>query len=62
MLKIHRITQPVELSVLILIAAIIDAVLGDLTATRVLVIACLIVAAAMVAAHLAAIIASRRLR
>jgi phosphatidylglycerophosphate synthase len=61
-LKIHRITQPVELSVLILMAAIIDAVRGGLTATRVLVIACLIVAAAMVAAHLVAIIASRRLR
>ena len=61
-LKIQRITQPIELSVLILIAAIVDAVRGGLTATRVLVVACLVVAALMVAAHLAAIMASRRLR
>jgi len=61
-LKVHRITQPIELSALILVAAIIDAVRGGLTATRVLVVACLVVAALMVAAHLAAIMASRRLR
>jgi phosphatidylglycerophosphate synthase len=61
-LRIHRITQAVELSLLILIAAVIDAIRGGLTATRVLVIACLVVAALMVVAHLAAIIASRRLR
>jgi phosphatidylglycerophosphate synthase len=60
-LKIHRITHAVELSVLILIAAIVDAVRGDLTATRVLTLACLVVAAVMVVAHLAAIVASRRL-
>jgi phosphatidylglycerophosphate synthase len=61
-LRIHRITQAVELSLLILIAAVIDAIRGGLTATRVLVIACLVVAALMVVAHLGAIIASRRLR
>jgi hypothetical protein len=61
-LKLHRITHAIELSVLILIAAIIDAVRGDLTATRILVIACLVVAALMTAAHLVAIMASRRLR
>lgn len=61
-LRVHRITHAIELSVLILIAAIIDAVRGDLTATRVLVIACLVVAALMTAAHLVAIMASRRLR
>ena len=61
-LRIHRITHAVELSLLILIAAIIDAVRGDLTATRLLVLACLVVAALMVAAHLVAIMASRRLR
>lgn len=60
-LKLHRITHAVELSLLILLAAIIDAVRGDLTATRVLVIACAVVAGLMVAAHLAAIVASRRL-
>jgi hypothetical protein len=61
-LKVHRITHAVELSLLILIAAIADAIAGDLTATRVLVVVCLIVAGLMVAAHLVAIIASRRLR
>jgi phosphatidylglycerophosphate synthase len=60
--KIHRIIQAIELSVLILLAAIADAIRGGLTATRVLVLACLIVAALMVVAHLAAILASRRLR
>jgi phosphatidylglycerophosphate synthase len=60
--KIHRITHAIELSVLILVAAIIDAIRGGLAATRVLMIACLVVAGLMVAAHLVAIIASRRLR
>jgi hypothetical protein len=61
-LKVHRITHAVELSLLILIAAIADAITGDLTATHVLLIACLIVAGLMVIAHLVAIMASRRLR
>ena len=61
-LRIHRITHAVELSLLILAAAIVDSVRGDLIATRVLVLACLAVAALMVVAHLVAIIASRRLR
>jgi phosphatidylglycerophosphate synthase len=61
-LRIHRITHAIELSLLILIAAIADAIRGDLTATHVLVVACLVVAAAMVAAHLVAIIGSGRLR
>ncbi len=61
-LKVHRITQAVEISVLILLAAIIDTAAGGLTATRVLLLACLVVAALMVLAHLVAIVASRRLR
>jgi phosphatidylglycerophosphate synthase len=61
-LRVHRIIQAVELSVLILVAAIVDAARGGLTATRVLSVACLAVAAVMVLAHLAAILASRRLR
>jgi phosphatidylglycerophosphate synthase len=60
-LKIHRIIQAIELSVLILIAAVADAIRGDLLATRVLLLACLIVAALMVVAHLVAIMASGRL-
>ena len=60
-LKIHRIIQEIELSVLVLLAAIADQIRGGLLATRVLLVACLIVAALMVLAHLAAILASRRL-
>ncbi len=61
-LRIHRITQAVELSLLILAAAIADEIRGGLLATRVLLVTCLAVAALMVIAHLAAIVASRRLR
>jgi phosphatidylglycerophosphate synthase len=61
-LKVHRIIQAVELSLLILVAAIIDAIAGNLTATRVLMVACLVIAALMVVAHLVAIVASRRLK
>jgi phosphatidylglycerophosphate synthase len=61
LLKVHRIIQQIELSVLVLLAAIADAIRGGVLATRVLLIACLIVAALMVVAHLAAIMASRRL-
>ncbi|HTP14930.1 MAG TPA: CDP-alcohol phosphatidyltransferase family protein [Streptosporangiaceae bacterium] len=61
-LRVHRITQAVELSLLILVAAVADYVRGDLLATRVLLLACLVVAALMVVAHLVAIVASRRLR
>lgn len=61
-LKLHRIIQAVELSLLILAAAIADAATGGLLATRVLVSVCLAVGAVMAAAHLAAVVASRRLR
>ena len=61
-LHVHRIIQAVELSLLILLAAVVDAIRGGLLATRVLVLACLAVAALMVVAHLAAIVSSSRLR
>jgi phosphatidylglycerophosphate synthase len=61
-LRVHRAIQAVELSLLILIAAIIDTAAGGLTATRVLTVACLVIASLMVVAHLAAILGSRRLR
>jgi phosphatidylglycerophosphate synthase len=60
-LKVHRAIQAVELSLLILAAAVTDAVRGGLLATRVLMLACLVIAAVLVVAHLAAIVASRRL-
>src|SRR5947209_6336021 len=61
-LKVQRVIQSVELSVLFLAAAIADAVGGDLTATRVLTVAALVVGVVMTAAHLVAIVASSRLR
>jgi phosphatidylglycerophosphate synthase len=61
-LRVHRIVQSVELSGLIVAAAVADAIRGGLLATRTLLLACLTVAALMVVAHLAAIVASRRLR
>src|ERR1700759_5292824 len=61
-LRVHRIIQAVELSVLILLAAIVDAGAGNLTATRVLTVAALVVGVVMTVAHLLAIVASRRLR
>jgi phosphatidylglycerophosphate synthase len=61
LLKVHRIIQQIELSVLVLLAAIADQIRGGLLATRVLLVAALIVAALMVVAHLAAIVASKRL-
>jgi phosphatidylglycerophosphate synthase len=61
-LRLHRIIQAVELSFLILAAAIADQATGGLAATRVLVVAALAVGAVMTVAHLVAIVASRRLR
>ncbi len=61
-LRLHRMIQAVELSLLVVAAAAIDALRGGLAATRILAAACLAVGAAMVVAHLAAILASRRLR
>jgi hypothetical protein len=60
-LRLHRMIQAVELSLLVVAVAAIDALRGGLTATRVLAAACLVIGAVMVAAHLAAILASRRL-
>ncbi|GAA2642542.1 MULTISPECIES: CDP-alcohol phosphatidyltransferase family protein [Nonomuraea] len=59
--KFHRIVQPIELSLLALVAAVIDLVLGDLTASKVLVVACAVAAALQVILHLVSILASRRL-
>jgi phosphatidylglycerophosphate synthase len=60
-LRLHRIIQAVELSFLILAAAIADAITGSLTATRVLIVAALAVGVVMTVVHLAVILASRRL-
>ncbi|HEY3682540.1 MAG TPA: CDP-alcohol phosphatidyltransferase family protein [Streptosporangiaceae bacterium] len=61
LLRFHRIILAVELSVLALVAALVDLVRGDLLATRVLVIVCFAVAALQAVLHLVSILASRRL-
>jgi phosphatidylglycerophosphate synthase len=62
MLRFHRIIGAVELSLLLLAAALIDHFRGGLTVTRVLVAAVAIVAALQTLLHLVSILASRRLR
>jgi phosphatidylglycerophosphate synthase len=60
-LKVHRAIQAVELSFLILLCAVIDAAIGGLSATRVLVVVALVIGVLIACAHLVAIVASRRL-
>jgi phosphatidylglycerophosphate synthase len=62
MLRFHRIIGAVELSLLIVITAVIDYVRGGLTATRVLVVAVAFVAVLQTLLHLISILASRRLK
>jgi hypothetical protein len=52
----------VELTILAFIAAVIDAIAGDLIATRVLVGALVVLAPVVILGHIAAIVTSRRLR
>ncbi|MET9337053.1 MULTISPECIES: CDP-alcohol phosphatidyltransferase family protein [unclassified Nonomuraea] len=59
--KFHRIVQAVELSILAVLAAVIDLVVGDITATKVLTVACVVAAGIQVILHLVSILASRRL-
>jgi phosphatidylglycerophosphate synthase len=60
-LKFHRVIQAVELSVIVVIAALWDAFSGGLAATRVLVVACLVIAVLQMIMHLISILMSRRL-
>ncbi|GAA1110053.1 CDP-alcohol phosphatidyltransferase family protein [Nocardiopsis composta] len=60
-LRFHRVIQAVELSILVLIAAVVDAVRGDLAATQVLTAVCVAVAALQTVLHLVSVLASRRL-
>lgn len=60
-LRFHRIVQAVELSLLALLAAVWDQAAGGLAATRVLAVACAVVAGVQLVLHLVSILASRRL-
>ncbi|NUP01438.1 MAG: CDP-alcohol phosphatidyltransferase family protein [Nonomuraea sp.] len=59
--KFHRIMQPIELSLLAVVAAVIDLAVGGLGASRVLIVACAIAAGLQTVLHLISIMASRRL-
>jgi phosphatidylglycerophosphate synthase len=61
-LRAHRLIQAVELSLAAVVAAAYDAAAGGVTATRVLVAACAVIAGVLVVAHLVSILASSRLR
>jgi phosphatidylglycerophosphate synthase len=61
-IKIHRITTGVEASLVLLGAAVVDAVVGSQEPTRVAVLAIATTTWAMVAAHLTSILSSSRLR
>jgi heme/copper-type cytochrome/quinol oxidase subunit 4 len=60
-LKFHRLVQAVELSIIVVVAAVWDLLAGGLAATRVLMVACVVVAVLQMALHLVSILASRRL-
>lgn len=62
LLKLHRIIGAVELSLLILAAAVIDHVTHGMTATRVLTVAVAVVAVVQTGLHFVSIVASRRLK
>ncbi|MGI8328737.1 CDP-alcohol phosphatidyltransferase family protein [Actinomadura scrupuli] len=61
-LRFHRIIGAVELSLLILVAGVIDMLAGGLTATRVLAVAVALVAGVQTVLHFVSIVASRRLK
>ena len=61
-LKLHRIIGAVELSLLIVAAAVVDHLTNGLTATRVLAVAVAVVAVLQTGLHFVSIVASRRLK
>jgi phosphatidylglycerophosphate synthase len=62
LLKFHRIIGAVELSLLIVAAAVVDHLTHGLTATRVLAVAVAVVAVLQTGLHFVSIVASRRLK
>jgi phosphatidylglycerophosphate synthase len=62
LLKLHRIIGAVELSMLIVAAAVIDKLTDGIAATRVLAVAVAVVAVVQTGLHFVSIVASRRLK
>ncbi|KIF69689.1 transferase [Streptomyces sp. AcH 505] len=60
--KIHRITNGIEASLLLLVVAVADAMIGGLEPTRIAVLAITAITWLMVVAHLTSILSSSRLR
>jgi phosphatidylglycerophosphate synthase len=60
-LRLHRVLGAIEASLLICLAAIVDSLRGNLTATRVVVAGAAVVAGVQVALHLISILRSQRL-
>jgi CDP-alcohol phosphatidyltransferase-like enzyme len=58
----HRLYHSIELSLIILVAALVDVVVGDLTGTRVLVLILIPASLLAVGGHFLAIVSSSRLR
>jgi phosphatidylglycerophosphate synthase len=61
-LPFHRLYHSIELSLLVLVAAVVDRFTGDLAGTRVLLIVLVFASLAAVAGHFLAIVTSSRLR
>ncbi|MEV4457084.1 CDP-alcohol phosphatidyltransferase family protein [Microbispora sp. NPDC004025] len=57
-LRFHRVIQAVELSLIVVVAAVLD---NWFSATRILVVACVVIAGVQLLLHLVSILASRRL-
>ncbi|MGN6302210.1 MAG: CDP-alcohol phosphatidyltransferase family protein, partial [Angustibacter sp.] len=60
-LKVHQLTGALESTLLLLVAAVVDAATGTLVGTRVLLVALAAIAGVMTVLHLASILLSRRL-
>lgn len=60
--RFHRLILAVELSLLIIVAAIVDALRDDLAATHVLIVVAVAVAAVQLVLHLVSVLTSSRLR
>ncbi|WP_093169824.1 CDP-alcohol phosphatidyltransferase family protein [Sinosporangium album] len=60
--RFHRVIQAVELSLIVVVAALWDLATGSLAATRLLTVACAVIAGLQLILHLVSILASRRLK
>jgi hypothetical protein len=58
----HRAIGAVELSILVVVAAVVDSVTGTLTGMRALTLGVVVIAGVVVVGHLVSILASSRLR